>query len=128
MNVKEVVPFLTVASMQRSLAFYVDGLGFEVEQKWRPEGQIRWCMLRLGGARLMLQEGQTQANNENVMCLMCDDALTLYREFLARSVEVQEPYVGNRMWVSSVTDPDGNRLDFESLTDVPEETRLSEID
>jgi hypothetical protein len=30
------------------------------------------------------------------------------------------------MWVTSLTDPDGYRLFFESDTDVPEETKLSE--
>jgi len=30
------------------------------------------------------------------------------------------------MWVTSLTDPDGYRLEFESLTDVPEDTELSE--
>jgi hypothetical protein len=29
------------------------------------------------------------------------------------------------MWVTSLTDPDGYRLDFESRTDVPEETVYS---
>jgi lactoylglutathione lyase len=30
------------------------------------------------------------------------------------------------MWVTSVSDPDGYRIEFESYTDVPEETVLSE--
>lgn len=30
------------------------------------------------------------------------------------------------MWVTSLRDPDGYRLEFESLTDVPEETVFSE--
>jgi len=30
------------------------------------------------------------------------------------------------MWVTSLTDPDGYRIDFESPTDVPEETVYSE--
>jgi hypothetical protein len=31
--------------------------------------------------------------------------------------------VGNGLWVVSLTDPDGYRLDFESPTDAPEGTR-----
>ena len=50
MGVREVVPFLPVASMKAALAFYVDGLGFELEDAWRPDGEIRWCQLRIGGA------------------------------------------------------------------------------
>jgi len=30
------------------------------------------------------------------------------------------------MWVTSVSDPDGYRIEFESYTDVPEETVLSD--
>ena len=126
MSVKEVVPFLAVASMPRSLAFYAEGLRFEIEDEWRPEGEIRWCMLRRGGARLMLQQDQASTGKGVVLCLMCDDAVALYREFQGRGVEVREPYVGNGLWVTSVADPDGHRLDFESPADVPEETRLSE--
>ena len=55
-NVVEAVPFLHVFDIEASLKFYVTGLGGEVVNEWRPEGRIRWCMLSLGGARLMLQE------------------------------------------------------------------------
>jgi len=43
------------------------------------------------------------------------------------SVGVAEPEVGNRMWVTSVAHRDGHRLDFESETGVPEDTKLSEL-
>jgi lactoylglutathione lyase len=49
MNVKEVVSFLRVSAMERSLRFYFDGLGFTMKLKWIPDGQIRWCWLTLGG-------------------------------------------------------------------------------
>jgi len=32
------------------------------------------------------------------------------------------------MWVTGLGDPDGDRLDFESPTDVPEDSRLSEFE
>jgi lactoylglutathione lyase len=34
--------------------------------------------------------------------------------------------VGNKLWVTTVTDPDGYKLFFNSPTDVPEETLYSE--
>jgi hypothetical protein len=37
-----------------------------------------------------------------------------------------EPFVGNNMWVVTIKDPDGYNLDFESPTDVPEETKYSD--
>ena len=60
------------------------------------------------------------------ICIQCEDALVLYREFMERGIQMQEPFVGNNMWVISLTDPDGYRLEFESKTDAPEETKYSE--
>lgn len=59
------------------------------------------------------------------VCFMCTDALALYDEFTKKGLMPAEPFVGNRMWVVSLTDPDGYRLDFESATEVPEETTYS---
>jgi hypothetical protein len=52
--------------------------------------------------------------------------LALYHEFTAKGVEIKEPFVGNNLWVVNFPDPDGYILDFESPTDVPEETTYSE--
>ena len=60
------------------------------------------------------------------ICFVCRDALAIYREVKARGVAAETPFVGNAMWVTSLTDPDGYRIDFESPTDVPEETVYSE--
>ena len=138
MNVSEVVPFFAVKDMRKSLAFYVDGLGFEMEGKWVDEGVIRWCTLRIGNAAVMLQEFRTEGHDsrqfsenkgEGVsLFFFCDDAVEFYRDVRSRGVDASEPVVGNRMWVTSIADPDGYNLSFESPTDVPEETRLSEVD
>jgi hypothetical protein len=59
------------------------------------------------------------------VCFICGDALAVYRDVTSRGVAAERPYVGNRLWVTSLRDPDGYRLDFESPTDVPEETVYS---
>ncbi|HEV7673487.1 MAG TPA: hypothetical protein VGQ12_03045 [Candidatus Angelobacter sp.] len=61
------------------------------------------------------------------ICFQCKDALAIYREFIARGVEAKRPFVGNGLWVTSVQDPDGYRLEFASPTDVPEETVFSDV-
>ena len=48
MDVNEVVPFFAVKYRVKSLAFYVDGLGFEVETKLEDKGVLRWCKLQIG--------------------------------------------------------------------------------
>ena len=137
-NLTQVVPFLGVTDMERSVRFYIDGLGFTMKNKWEPEGRIRWCWLTRGGASIMLQEfvkeGHGGQRPEGVLgqgvnlCFQCEDAVALYREFRSRGLEPSEPTVGNSMWVTSLRDPDGYRVEFESVTDAPEDTQLSEVE
>jgi catechol 2,3-dioxygenase-like lactoylglutathione lyase family enzyme len=137
-NVQQAVPFFRVSSMETSLRFYVDGLGFEMTKKWTPDGdgKVRWCWLQHGNAAIMLQEYRKEGANSWTpkskvgvgvsICFLCKDALALYKDFKSRKIEAQRPFVGNAMWVTSVQDPDGYKLEFESYTDVPEETVFSE--
>ena len=119
--------------MEKSLRFYVDGVGFTMKNRWVVDEKIRWCWLSLGGASLRLQdylESQIPADKLGVgvsVCFTCEDALAIYREFSARGLAASEPFVGNGMWVTSVSDPDGYRFEFQSVTDMPEETKLSEV-
>jgi predicted enzyme related to lactoylglutathione lyase len=69
--------------------------------RWSPEGQ-----LGLGVAILFV----------------CDDAVAVYREVTARGIQAARPIVGNGMWVTSLHDPDGYRVDFESYTNEREDT------
>ena len=136
-NVKEVVPFYRVADMARSVRFYVGGLGFRMTNRWEPDGKLRWCWLTLGGASLMLQEfsrdarpgaetGATLGAGVSI-CFICDDAVAIFHAATARGLEASEPQVGNGLWETSLSDPDGYRVEFESPTDMPEETKLSEV-
>lgn len=59
------------------------------------------------------------------ICFMCADAIAIYKALVERKVDAKRPFVGNSLWVTSVADPDGYRLDFESPTDAPEETLYS---
>lgn len=135
-NVKQAVPFFAVSNIENSIRFYVDGLGFEMANKWIDEGKLRWCWLENGGAAIMLQEFRTEGHDSWVpkgrlgegvsICFICRDALAIYREVKSRGIEASRPFVGNSMWVTSLSDPDGYRIDFESYTDVPEDTQYSE--
>ena len=132
-NVQQVVPMLGVASMDASLRFYVDGLGFEMTKHWLDDGVLRWCWLQLGGAALMLQEYRSERMpsgklGEGVwLNFQCRDAIAFYHEAGARGIPAaKQPFVGNGMWVVEFTDPDGYQVFFESFTDVPEETEYAE--
>ena len=125
-----------VSNMEESLRFYLDGLGFTMTNKWIDEGKLRWCWLQLGNAALMLQEFRKEGHDSWVpkgkvgegisINFTCKDALIIYREVTSRGVEAKKPFVGNGMWVTSMSDPDGYKLFFESITNVPEDTEYSE--
>jgi len=133
-NLTQAVPFLGVTDMERSLRFYLDGLGFIMKNKWEPEEKIRWCWLTRGGASIMLQEYLPGRRPEGVLgqgvtlSFQSEDAIALYHEFRSRNIDAQEPFVGNSMWVTCFSDPDGYKLDFESMTNAAEETKLSEVE
>ena len=136
-NVQQVVPFFRISDMDRSLRFYVDGLGFTITRKWVVDEKVLWCWLELGGAGLMLQTFGGPGHPVRVpegklgtgvsLEFQCRDAVALYREFISRGLQASEPEVGNAMWVTSLTDPDGYRLGFESVSDTPEDTKLSNL-
>ena len=136
-NVKEVVPFLHVSNMEQSVHYYMDGLGFTMKYNWVVEGKLRWCWLSFGGASLMLQEFPKEGHDSWVpsgkvgegvsLYFICEDAVAIYREYTSRGIAASEPQVGNAMWVTGLSDPDGYHLFFESATDTPEETKLFEL-
>ena len=131
-NVEKAVPFFGITNMEASLRYYVDGLGFEMTNKWVVDGRVRWCWLQYGGAALMLQEFTRERIPSGKLgegmsvCFMCKDALAIYREVKARGIETKRPMVGNGLWVTALTDPDGYKIFFESPTDAPEESEYVE--
>ena len=137
-NVGAVVPLLMVTNMERSLAFYVDGLGFTIQNRWAPAGSLHWCWMSLGGAALMLQEA-VDSSREKIAAagvlgngvslnFSCSDALAIYCDAAGRGIHtLREPQVGNFSWEVVFADPDGYRIHFSSPTDLPEETLLSDV-
>src|SRR5262245_41623606 len=111
-NVKQAVPFFAVSNIEASLRYYVEGLGFEMVNKWIDEGQLRWCWLQNGDAALMLQEFRKEGHDSWVpegkmgeggsSCFICTDALAIYRDVTSRGIKASRPFVGNGMWVTSL--------------------------
>ena len=137
-NVKQVLPFLRVSEMEHSVRYYVEGLGFAMKHQWIVDEKLRWCWLTLGGAALMLQEESPRKEHDPsipgrkvgdgvALCFQCEDALAISPQTVSRAIQASEPQVGNSMWVTTLSDPDGYRLEFASITDVAEETKLSDL-
>lgn len=127
-NIKLAVPFFSVNDMDATIHFYIEGLGFLLLNKWMPRGKIEWCWLQRDGVAMMFKEPnradghykepEGKKNAGISVCLQCEDALVLYHEFRSRGISMDEPFVGNHMWVVAIKDPDGYHLNFESKTDV----------
>ena len=117
-KITETVPLFDVADVDKSIAFYVDGLGFELQDKWVKDDELRWCRVQHGDSALMLQktQGEAPANCGPGLTLyfICEDAKAAHEVFKERCVQVGEPFVGNNMDVFYFKDPDGYRLSFES--------------
>jgi lactoylglutathione lyase len=137
-DVTAVVPLLMVTSMERSLAFYIEGLRFTIKNRWVPDGRLRWCWISLGGAALMLQEAIDSSRQKMAAAgvlgngvslhFRCSDALAIYHDAAAHGIHaLREPQVGNFSWEVVFADPDGYSIHFASPTDLPEETLLSQI-
>jgi hypothetical protein len=131
-NIQQAVPFLLVTDIEASIHYDVNGLGFTITNRWIDEGKTRWCWLQRDSAALMLQEFRKAKYHAGMpsekrgigvsIYFICKDALTLYKEFVSKGVVASKPFVGNNMWVTSLQDPDGYDLHFESNTDAAEET------
>ncbi len=73
-----------------------------------------------------IMAGQGKVGIGMSIYFFCENALNIYKELIDKSIDASEPFVGNNMWVTSVNDPDGYRIFFESVTNVAEGTTFSE--
>lgn len=56
LRLRSITPVFTVNDLQRSVAFYRDGLGFFISEKWEEGGQLQGVMLKAGGCHLGLSQ------------------------------------------------------------------------
>lgn len=120
-TIRELVPLFFVEDILRSAAFYQERLGFELTQKWEPDGKLGWCRLARDASAVMLQQAEGEdgpaAGRGRGVCFYfnCDDVQSIYSEFTERGLTIRPPqaafYGLNQIFV---TDPDGYELCFQS--------------
>ena len=54
-QIKAIVPTLTVDDLEKSVAFY-EALGFAIEERWEEKGTLRGAMLRAGKSQIGLNQ------------------------------------------------------------------------
>ncbi len=112
---QSVIPQLRSTNAKRSLAFYVDCLGFEVdwEHQFEP-GYPLFFQLTRSGQTIFLTEHSGDCEVGGAVFFWVDDADACCAEFIKNGVRPTGPLTttsyGTREF--HVTDPDGNRLRF----------------
>lgn len=105
-------PVVGVSDMERSLAFYVDKLGFTRDWSFDDAGQTIVAQVSRQGCELIFSTQWPERVGKGLMFLSLDvgvlDALRI--ELEGRGVDVRDGQWGYRLMV--VTDPDGNALYF----------------
>jgi uncharacterized glyoxalase superfamily protein PhnB len=123
LRLRDIAPGFTVNDLARSMAFYVDALGFSVEQRWETDGELRGVMLRAGRSRLGLSQDDFAKGRDRAKGLGMSIWLTTVQDLeklVARikkngvtlEQELEEMPWGGRAF--SLADPDGFKLTFTS--------------
>ena len=121
---KSITPNLKVESIERSLCFYREILGFDIVMA-NPETSPVWVMLKKGGAEIMLQQKESideeyplfagQSGGALTFYVMTENSPALY-EKIKSSADVIKPLhetpYGRKEF--AVKDPDGFIFTFAS--------------
>jgi len=110
-----VIPQLRITNAVRSLAFYVDGLGFQVDWKHQfEEGYPLFFQITRDGQTIFLTEHRGDCEVGAAVYFSVTDARALYAEFQQRGIAATNP-PEDTPWGTCeflLTDPDGNKLRF----------------
>ncbi len=114
-----IAPGLTTNDLQRSIRFYVDGLGFSILDKHEVDGQLRFVMLKAGAGELGLGQddfakGKDRAKGVGLRLLITTPQdLHPLAEQAKRAGITLDSEVAALPWgplAFAVTDPDGFKL------------------
>jgi uncharacterized glyoxalase superfamily protein PhnB len=110
---------LTTNDLQRSIHFYVEGLGFSIKDKHEVDGQLRFVMLQAGTGELGLGQDDFAKGKDRVkgvglrFMIGTDQDLNALAEQARRAGITLDSEVAPLPWGPlgfSVTDPDGFKL------------------
>ena len=115
LRLRLVTPAMTVNDLQKSIAFYTDGLGFVIEDRWDDKGVLLGVSLKAGTARLMLNQDDFKKGSDRVKGVGQRLWLSTAQDIdaLAQRIKGQEPVDmpwGSRVF--SLADPDGFVISF----------------
>ena len=123
LRLRDIAPGFTVNDLQKSMTFYVDALGFSVDERWENEGELRGVMLRAGRCRIGLSQDDFAKGRDRTKGLGMSIWLTTVQDLekvvarikkngIVLEQELEEMEWGGRAF--SLVDPDGFKLTFTS--------------
>jgi lactoylglutathione lyase len=118
LRLRSVVPTFTVNDIERSVAWYRDGLGFFVSDRWEEGGRLEGVMLKAGACQIGLSQDDFSKGRDRTkgvgFRIWCDtaqgvDAIAARLRTFGGTI-VEEP--GDRWDTYSFTaqDPDGFKI------------------
>lgn len=120
LRLRSLMPSFTVADLERSLRFYVDGLGFTLHEKWEEDGKVLGAMLVAGACHLGLSQDDWARGRDRVKGVgfrvwaeTAQDLDSLAARMREHGIEPDGPKTES--WGSrtlGVTDPDGFKITF----------------
>jgi catechol 2,3-dioxygenase-like lactoylglutathione lyase family enzyme len=117
MQPQSVIPQLRITNAAKSLAFYVDGLGFAIDWKHQFEpGYPLFFQITRAGQTIYLSEHAGDCEVGGAVYFLVPDVDACFSEFVGRKVEFSK-LPENTPWGTRemlLKDPDGNRLRFAS--------------
>jgi len=113
-ELKGLVPMASVSDIKRSISFY-ESLGFEVDNTFEHDGELKWAYLKKGGADLMLTHagGPLALQKQPVIFYLYVGDVVSYRDqLLGKGIaasQLEYPFYAQKgeFWVE---DPDGYKL------------------
>ena len=118
LRLRSMMPSFTVKDIERSLAWYRDGLGFFVAERWEDGGKLKGVQLKAGGCEIGLSQddfskGRNRAKGVGfrVWCTTMQDVDAIAGRLRAFGGTIVEG-PGNQWDAYSFTaeDPDGFRI------------------
>ncbi|MFL5403813.1 MAG: VOC family protein [Gemmatimonadales bacterium] len=123
LRLRSIAPTFTVNDLHRSMAWYRDGLGFFVSERWEENGRLEGVMLKAGGCHLGLSQDDFSKGRDRpkgvgfrIWCETVQNVDALAERLRAfGGTIIEEP--GRRMDMYSFTavDPDGFKITITGL-------------
>ena len=120
MPAQTVIPQLRITNAAKSLLFYVEGLGFQVDWKHQFEPGYPWFFqITRASQTIFLTEHAGDCEVGGAVYFQVPDVDACYADFAARQIEFSK-LPDNTPWGTRemlLKDPDGNRLRFAQSLD-----------